>query len=194
MYTNERQEPKLAVSTTEEMKKSQNIHIGHCTSPHGIRGEFLFVFYNHDSRVVQKNSPIFISPSTPASSLKNELRKILVSNIRYGNKVIAELEGITSRNQVEEMIPFNIYLPRENLPQLEENEVYLNDLLGCRVLNFKTKEQVGVVENFYENGQQVILQVKTAKEKIEILFIDNFVPVVNVEDGFIEVNLPEIIE
>lgn len=176
------------------MKKSQNIHIGHCVSPHGIHGEFTFVFYNDDSNVIKKNSEIFLSPISNKSALTGELAKFIISNIRYGNKIIASLEGVNNRNQVEEMIPFNIYYPREKLPKLDSSEFYLHDLLGCRVINSKTREDIGVIENFYENGEQLILQIGSPKEKIEILFIEQFVPVIDIENKMIEVIVPEIVE
>jgi 16S rRNA processing protein RimM len=176
------------------MKKPQNIHIGHCVSPHGIQGEFSFVFYNTDSNVIKKKSELFISPISNKSSLNNELSKVIVSNIRYGNKIIASLEGITTRNQVEDMIPFNIYYPREKLPKLKGNEFYLHDLLGCKVISFFTKEEVGIVENFYENGEQLILQIGSLDKKIEILFIEQFVPAIDIENKIIEVIIPEIVE
>ena len=176
------------------MEKSKNIHIGHCTQPHGIRGEFLFIFYNNESRNIQKNSEILIIPRSAKSSLGNELLKIAILDIKYGNKVIARLEGIETRNQVESMIPFDIYYPREKLPKLGANEFYLNDLLGSMVLLFSTKEEIGVIESFYENGEQVVLQIKTATEKIDILFLEQFIPIVDIEKNIIEVILPEMIE
>jgi 16S rRNA processing protein RimM len=176
------------------MKKSQNIHIGHCVSPHGIHGEFAFVFYNDDSNVITKNSEIYLSPISNKSSLKDELTKIIISNIRYGNKIIASLEGVNNRNQVEEMIPFNIYYPREKLPKLDSSEFYLHDLLGCKVINHLNREEIGVIENFYENGAQLILQIGLLDKKFEILFMEQFVPVIDIENKIIEVIVPEFVE
>ena len=176
------------------MKKSQNIHIGHCVSPHGIRGEFSFVFYNDDSKVLRDNSEIFISPISSESSIKEKLLKVTIASIRYGNKIIASIKGISTRNEVEDMIPFNIYCSRLDLPKLLDNEFYLHDLLGCKVVNSVTREEVGEVEGFYENGEQLILQISHSKEKIDILFIKQFVPFVDLENHIIEIILPEIVE
>jgi 16S rRNA processing protein RimM len=176
------------------MKKSQYIHIGHCVSPHGIRGEFTFVFYNSESKIIKQNSEVFISPISSASSLKNNFIKYIVSKINYGNKIIVTLVGVEDRNTVEALIPFNIYCERENLPPLTKNEFYLHDLLGCKVLNFLNSDVVGVIVGFYENGEQLILEVQTENDKIDILFIEQFVPVVDIENKIIKVNLPEIIE
>jgi 16S rRNA processing protein RimM len=176
------------------MTKSQNIHIGHCVSPHGIRGEFSFVIYNNESQSIKDNSQIFLKAISPASSIKDDFFKVTVASIRYGNKIIVSLKGISTRNEVESMIPFNIYCPRSDLPLLLDNEFYLHDLLGCKVINFVTKADIGTVVSFYENGEQLILQISNVDLKLEILFIKHFVPVVDVENKIIEIVLPEIVE
>lgn len=176
------------------MKKSQNIHIGHCTQPHGIRGEFTFVLYNSESNLLKKNSIIFLSAKNEKSSLQVEFEKFIISKINYGNKIIVSLEGVVTRNQVEAMLPFDIYARREDLPELQNNEFYLNDLHGCRVMNNISKIELGVVDDFYENGEQVILVIKTNNGKFDILFTNYFVPVVDLKNRIIEIIEPEIIE
>ena len=48
--------------------------------------------------------------------------------------------------------------------------------------------------DFYENGVQVILKIKTDKEILEILFIEQYVPEVDIEMGRMEVIVPVMIE
>jgi 16S rRNA processing protein RimM len=101
---------------------------------------------------------------------------------------------VVDRNVVEGMVPFDIYLSRSVFPELDENEYYLNDLLGLEVFDFVTKKFVGRVIDFYENGAQVILKIKTDSEILELLFIDQYVPEVDLFNGRIEVIIPEMIE
>jgi 16S rRNA processing protein RimM len=178
------------------MKKTTLIHIGHCVHPHGIKGEFVFVFYNDDSKILKNNSEIFISPISSLSSLKDEFTKVTITSIKFGNKIIASIKGVANRNEVESLIPFNIYCSRLDLPELVKDEYYLHDLLGCKVINVNTRAEVGLVESFYDNGEQLILQISntTSNEKMDILFIKHFVPIVDIENKIIEIVLPEIIE
>ena len=176
------------------MKKSENIHIGHCTTPHGIRGEFSFVLYNSEDSVLVDGAIISLLPRAISSSIPQDGKEFKISKIKIGNKTIVSLEGIVDRSTVEAMVPFDIYYPRNNFPDIEDDEYYLNDLLGLEVFDFLTKENIGRVVDFYENGAQVILKIKTDKKEIEILFIDQYVPSVNLELGRIEIIIPEIIE
>ena len=176
------------------MKKSENIHIGHCTTPHGIRGEFSFVLYNLENSVLHDGAIISLLPRSVSSSIPNDGKEFKISTIKIGNKAIVTLEGVNDRTTVEAMVPFDIFFARENFPETSENEYYINDLLGLEVINFLNKEFVGRVSDFYENGVQVVLVIKTDSEYIEVLFIDQYVPVVDLAAGIVEIIKPVTIE
>lgn len=176
------------------MKKSVNIHIGHCTTPHGIKGEFSFVLYNPEDSVLSVGVKISLMPRSTSSSVPQDGKDFKIQKISIGNKAIVTLEGVNDRNKVEALVPFDIYFDRKNFPLTKEDEYYLNDLLGLEVFDFLTKKTIGRVMDFYENGVQVVLRIKTEKEVIELLFIEQFVPDVDIENGRIEVIIPEMIE
>ena len=54
------------------MKKSHNIHIGHCTSPHGIKGELSFVLYSPEDSVLEKGMVVTLTPRSEASSVPQD--------------------------------------------------------------------------------------------------------------------------
>jgi 16S rRNA processing protein RimM len=176
------------------MKKTKNIHIGHCTSPHGIKGEFSFVLYSPEDSALDNGVIITLTPRSASSSVPQDGKDVRIKKISFGNKVIVTLEGVDNRNIVEEMVPFDIYMDRELLPETEEDEYYVNDLLGLEVFHFYTKELLGRVMDFYENGAQVVLKIKTEKEIIEVIFISQFVPVVEIEKNRMEIIPPIMVE
>ena len=176
------------------MKKTENIHIGHCTTPHGIKGEFSFVLYNPENSVLDNDVLILLLPRSASSSVPQDGKDFKIKKISIGNKAIVTLEGVNDRNTVEAMVPFDIYFDRGNFPNIDEDEYYLNDLLGLEVFDFLTKKSIGRVVDFYENGAQVVLQIKTKSEIVELLFIDQYVPEVDIDKGKIEVIIPEMIE
>lgn len=176
------------------MKKSENIHVGHCTTPHGIKGEFSFVLYNHDDSVLHDGAMVSLLPRSTSSSVPQDGKDFKIKKISFGNKTIVTLEGVSDRNVVETMVPFDIYFDRSNFPEADEDEYYLNDLLGLEVFDFVSKKSIGRVMDFYENGVQVVLRIKTESEIIDLLFIDQYVPEVDIDNGRIEVLIPEMIE
>ena len=176
------------------MKKSHNIHIGHCTSPHGIKGELSFVLYSPEDSVLEKGVTVTLTPISSSSSVPQDGKEFKISSISFGNKAIARLEGVLDRTTVEGMVPFDIHMDREMLPETDDDEYYVNDLLGLEVYNFFTKELLGRVMDFYENGAQVVLKIKTDKEILEVIFISNFVPVVEIEKNRMEIIPPIMVE
>lgn len=176
------------------MKKSENIHIGHCTTPHGIKGEFSFVLYNQEDSVLFDGATVSFLPRSASSSVPQDGKEYKIKRISFGNKTIVTLEGVSDRNIVEAMVPFDIYFDRANFPETEDDEYYLNDLLGLEVFDFISKKPIGRVMDFYENGAQVVLKIKTEGEILELLFIDQFVPEVDIDNGRIEVIIPVMIE
>lgn len=175
------------------MKKT-NVHIGHCTSPHGIKGEFSFVLYNPEDSILDNGSTVTLTPRGAGSSVPQDGKEFAIKKISFGNKTIVSLEGIDNRNIVEEMIPFDVYVSREDFPETEDDEYYINDLLGLEVYHYYTKNLIGRVMDFYENGAQVVLKIKTDKEIIEVLFMNQYVPVVDIDQNRLEIIPPILVE
>lgn len=172
------------------MKAANMVELGFCKSPHGIKGEFSFSLYNKDSSVLKKKTQVLLVPHTKSSSIKPEGEYFEISQIKFGNKVIARLTGIEDRNQVEAMIPFSIHLSRDKFPALDEGEFYYFDLIGFQVVGDDGKE-LGSVDNFYENNDQLILVLKINNEIIELPYVDHFFPAKDLAKKILVVNLPE---
>ena len=175
------------------MKKT-NVHIGHCTSPHGIKGEFSFVLYNPEDSILENGTIITLTPRGAGSTIPHDGKEFEIKKISFGNKTIVSLVGVENRNIVEAMIPFDVFVDRESFPETEDDEYYINDLLGLEVYHFYTKNLIGRVMDFYENGAQVVLKIKTEKEIIEVLFMNQYVPVVDIDQNRLEIIPPILVE
>ncbi len=165
--------------------KNKLVKFGECNKPHGIKGGFSFYLYNSENSHLEKGSDIYLYPLDSKSSIGNEGEKHKIDSISFGNKTICYLKGITDRNIVESMLPYEIYFEKDKLKDLDEDEFYLEDLKGLEVRDFDTKEEVGKVLSFYESGETVILVIRTKDEKLELPFVKSFFPEVNFEEKFI---------
>ena len=177
----------------EEKKKL--VQMGKCNKVHGIKGAFTFYLYNTRDSVLKKGSFVYLFPGSSKSSIAITGHKFEIEQIAFGNKVVATLKGICDRNVAERMLPFEIRFPREEFPKVSENEFYLADLIGLEVRDYKNKRKAGQVEGYYENGGQIVLVVKKdSGEKEDIVYIPQFCPVLDLDNGFIEINFPEHVE
>ncbi len=170
------------------------VELGYCNRAHGIRGGFTFSLHNEIDSVLQDKLPITLLPSGEgrgSSSLSSDGQEFIISKVSFGNKVIAYLEGVNERNQVEAMIPFTIFLSRDLFPEVVEGEFYVEDLLGVIVNSHADGSPLGKIDSFYDNGAQIVFVVLLdSGEKIDVPFVDNFFPVVDLDKNIIELILP----
>ena len=168
------------------------IELGSCRKPHGVKGAFSFNLINQTNSSLKKGSRIVLRPLNESSSVTKDGEEFVIQSIGFGNKTIVTLKEVNDRNKVEEMLPFSIHIYRCDLPELEEDNYYLSDLIGLKVCD-ETLQYIGDVLEMSTNGIQDILRVKTKTEIIDILLIENFVKEINWEEGVITVILPELI-
>lgn len=142
------------------------IKVGTITSTHGIRGEVKIVGDN----------PCF-SPSFKDALYidTNPLTTVHIKSVKNQNgKLIVAFKEFDNINLVECFKNLAIYAKRETLGELEEDEVYLTDLIEMEVYNEENK-YVGVVVDIREYPQCYYLVVEKEDKSYLIPFIKEFV-------------------
>lgn len=162
------------------------IYLGYCSSPHGLKGAMTLVLENEESSTLVAGIRVFTKKNNQFTAYK-------LKDIQIGHKVMASFEGISDRTQLEQLLPFEIWIDRDDLPEPAHDEFYLNDLVGAKVLDQNSKE-VGRVLRFYSNGAQDVVVIRTEKEELELPLIENFFPEINVEEHYLVMIAPEVIE
>ena len=125
---------------------------------------------------------------------KEDKKKILtVKNIKRLNekKVIAEFEEINNIDSAKELNGFQIKIRRDLLPEKNEKEFYLKDLLGVEV--FEKNEKIGEIIDVMETAAHNILIIEDTVNKKEIMvpLVDEFVKNIDFANNKIEVELIE---
>jgi 16S rRNA processing protein RimM len=168
--------------------KISKIHLASCNSVHGIKGEFNLFLFNPESRLIEKDQEILIIKS------KKEIH-FTVESIRYGNKTILKFKEISDRNTAENLLPFDVYINRDELEVLDDEEYYLADLIGLNAIDDSTKKIAGKIVDYYENKMQGVLVIKLiSNENVEVVFHDNFIKEINLENGEVCIIFPKYID
>lgn len=142
------------------------IKVGTITTTHGIRGEVK----------VYGDNPCF-SPSfkEPLYIDTKPMTEVHIKTVKTQNgKLIVSFKEFDNINQVECFKNLAIYAYRDSLGELEEDEVYLNDLLDMEVYN-ENDEFVGVVVDIKEYPQCYYLEIEKDGKTHLIPFIKEFV-------------------
>ena len=71
---------------------------------------------------------------------------------------------------------------------LKEDEFFISDLIGMRVLN-SDEEQIGEVVNVGSNGAAELLEIKDGNEKLHLVpFVKELVPYVSLKEKIVVIN------
>lgn len=165
------------------------VKLGSCWKPHGIKGGFTLFLYNTDQTVLKKKLKILLMPESAESSIKPAGETYEIKTINIGNKAILYIDGVNDRNMTEAMIPFSIYCDRESFPEKKEGEIYLSDLIGLEAIDHVTGKSYGHVDAVSDNSVQDIIHI-TGKEDFEIVFVDQFVHEIDIDNKKILITKP----
>ncbi len=94
---------------------------------------------------------------------------------------------ITDRNAAERLTNTQLFAPRDALPEVEEGEFYLADLVGLRVQS-EAGEVLGTIAAVHDYGGGTSLEI--APGALLVPFTRLAVPVVDLAAGHVVVNPP----
>ena len=83
----------------------------------------------------------------------------------HGKTIIVKFSEIADRSQAETYKNYLIGVPKDYLPQLNDNQYYWNDLIGLEVLNLQDVS-FGLVDTYIETGANDVIVVKGDKERL----------------------------
>ncbi len=112
----------------------------------------------------------------------------LVDGHRQGKLVVALLDGIADRDQAMALAGWKIFIRREQLPVLSQNEYYWTDLIGLEVKNMQG-QNLGEVSSLMETGANDVLVVNDeATERLIPFLQQQTVIKVDLTEGLIVVD------
>jgi len=90
----------------------------------------------------------------------DDWREMVVETAKTHNDVlVVKLKGIDDRDAALACKGKQIAVPREQLPEAEENEYYWSDLIGLRVKN-KQDVDFGLIVDVFETGANDVIAVR----------------------------------
>jgi 16S rRNA processing protein RimM len=101
---------------------------------------------------------------------------------------LVKLAGVDDRDAAEALRGAPVLAPREALPPAADDEVYVADLIGCRVVDSAGRE-LGEVAGSFDGGAYEVLEVRGARDFL-LPFTDGVVTAVDVEARLIRCDPP----
>ncbi|MBN1636111.1 MAG: 16S rRNA processing protein RimM [Deltaproteobacteria bacterium] len=135
--------------------KHDLIEIARIKGPHGLRGKIRLIPYGDSFDQFRQYSHLIIGP------YGNPI-KMIGCNSKKGQYIV-ELDGITDISQVEKLKGEMVYVKREWLPELKEDEYYWSDLLGLQVMDTQGR-LLGEIVRIFSTGSNDVYVVDQYKQ------------------------------
>lgn len=163
----------------------KEIVIGKIVAPHGVRGD------------------IRILPSTEKPEQFLELdylmlkdgRKLHIQSARFHKRmVLVSTKEITTMNEAELLRDQDVLIKAEDLPELEEGQFYVADLIGIPVYDENGK-QIGTFKDALSTGSNDVYVIAVPGSKDILLpALKVYVKEINITEKRIVVALPEWVD
>ena len=132
------------------------LKVGVITTTHGVRGE-IKVFPTTD------DAERFLELEYVLLDTGRELRRLDIKNVRFfKNLVILKFDGIDNINDIEKYKGKDLWIPREEAQELEDDEYYIADLIGMDVV-LEDGSKFGTLKDVMETGANDVYVVEDTK-------------------------------
>ena len=153
---------------------------------HGVRGAVKLWTFTEDPLAVQSYGPLMT---------KDGARQFEIADTREAkDHLVATFKGIATRNDAEKLNGIELYVPREKLPDTDDDEYYHADLIGLAAVT-AANEPLGRVVAIHNFGAGDIIEIAPPAGATMLLpFTNAVVPTVDVDGGRVVIELPREIE
>ena len=141
------------------------ILVGSIVGLHGLKGYLKVKSFLENPKDIFKFDEYFIKNLSFSSILLKFNKKSVF---------ICELSGINSMEEAKNFVKADIFICRSSLPETDEDEIYLNDLISFNV-ELESGLCLGELIKFYDFGGGPIIAVKHGNEEKMLPFSKNFI-------------------
>lgn len=134
--------------------------VGKINAAYGIKGWVKVYSFTSPVEQILEYAPWTIRKKGSKQNLKLRQGKV------HGKGIVVLPEGFEDRNQAESLIGYEIWIEKEQLPDLEQGEYFWVQLEGLAVYN-EASELLGKVSSVLETGANDVLVVAATDESID---------------------------
>lgn len=165
------------------MTENKRILIGEIATAHGIKGYVKVRCFAEDESLLESDA-VQTEDGQPISlTLKHAIKEDWA----------AQVKGVADRNGAERLRGTKLYIDRESLPDTDDGEIYIEDMIGLKVIDDAGRD-IGLLESVQNYGASDLLDIKPAQggQNFYLPYTEDCV--VDLDAGTICVSMPEIME
>ncbi|WP_372884700.1 ribosome maturation factor RimM [Shimia sp.] len=163
---------------------TEMVCVGAIAGSYGVRGEVRLKSFTADAGAIADYAPLCSEDGTQSFEVR------ITRSIKNG--MAARLSGIDSKEEADALKGLKLFVPRDRLPALPEDEFYYADLIGMQVFD-TGGTLLGEVRSVQNHGAADLLEIRVAGLSNTVLlpFTREAVPTVDMAAGRIVADPPE---
>ena len=159
------------------------LQIGVITTTHGVRGEVKVFPTTDDPMRFKKLKQVILDTG------KEQIELEVAGARFFKNLVILKFKGSDNINDVEQYRQKSLYVTRENAVPLGENEYFIADLIGLKVVSDEGEELGDLSDVLQTGANDVYVVSKENTPDLLIPAIRDCIRQVDIENGTMQVHL-----
>jgi len=165
------------------------IALGIIRKAHGVRGEAsVEAWSDSPERFTEVSAVTLVSPD------ESSTRDATIESVRiHAGRALVKFAGIESPEEVQLLQNWTVEVSSSEARKLDEDEYFLHDLVGLRLIDSEGIERGKVIE-IEETGGGVLLVVEGPRGRFDVPFAADICTKVDLNTKTIIVNLPDGIE
>lgn len=157
----------------------EKIIIAKILKPQGLKGQVKVKVYSDDLNFFDVNNMVTIKDS--GEKLK------IIGNRQQKGFVYLDFQSLDVIEKVEYLRGKELTVEVDDLKQLNEDEYFIKDLLGCSVYNQK-EELLGKIKNIDSYGSADVYTIKNRQTEMLFAFVEGLFDKVDLENKKVIVN------
>jgi len=163
------------------------ILVGRVAGAFGVRGEVRIAAYTEDPLTLTRFKVLMRQDGSPALTLTTARAA--------KDGVVARCVGIDTKEAADALRGLRLYVPRSALPEPDEDEFYLADLIGLTVRHVATNDLIGKIKSVQNFGADDLLEITPALggQTWYLPFTRAAVPEVKIAEGLVLADPPAMV-
>jgi 16S rRNA processing protein RimM len=173
----------------EPASEGRFVTVARLVRPQGNRGELAAEMESDDAGIFK------LFPEVQLWDGGSRREAVHVRNTwPHKNRLILKFDGIDTIDQARRVAGWQVQIPAEQRPPAPAGRFYVDDLIGCAVVERRSGRRLGEVSGLVETGAVPLVEVKAGNREILIPFAWSICVEVDPEQRVIRVELPEGLE
>lgn len=166
-----------------EIDSDKYLQVGAITSTHGIKGEVKVFPTTDDPRRYDELDEVFLDAG-------KELKVLHIQSVKYFKQfVIVKFKEFGDINEIEPFKGKNIYVDREHAVDLEDDEYFVADLLGLKVVTDEGEEFGELTDVLFTKANDVYVVTQPDGKEVLIPAIEECIMDVDLDEEIMTVHI-----